>query len=329
MRGRILLASTLALAILAFTHPAWALRNGDFCVGERIATCGTQYPEISSFHFLGVMPQASLPDALDAFYAHPVDPGEVVVMWLGNGVGSWSGYASSGILLKTDGKVVLIDPANIISGSNVQKLQRLDVLLITHEHTDHFSQSATSSIQSQTGAVIVANPGAYTQLTAPIPHEKLIKMKSTQTQVVSGIEITAIASDHPGNEPLTYLLTMSPFSIYHGSDSGPISALEGYKGRARLALMPTGIAPTASPDAALQMVRALQPNDVIPMHGSESDNARLGTLLTQQAPNVQYHRPQPISSLAVDEFLPIGLIAILVSVTEFSLIMTTKRQERE
>ena len=71
-----------------------------------------------------------MPDALDVFYAHLVNPREVVVMWLGAG-------APSGMLLKNHEKVVLIDPANKITGDAVQRLQ-LDILLITHEHSDHF-----------------------------------------------------------------------------------------------------------------------------------------------------------------------------------------------
>jgi len=244
--------------------------------------------------------QAMLSDALDAFYAYAVNPGEVVVMWLGNGVGEWSTYASSGILLKTHEKVVLIDPASIISGQDVQKLQRLDILLITHEHEDHFSKSATISIQSKTGTVVVTNLGVYTQLTGSVPSEKLVMMSSAENRSLSGIEIRAIASIHPGNEPLTYVLLIGAVSVFHGSDSGFNSALNGYRGQARLALVPTGDpSPTASPDEALKMVKALGSSYVIPMHGTEAQNDMLGVLLAQQTTDVQYLRPQALTVVKI------------------------------
>jgi len=129
LRGGILLASTLALTLLALTHPAWAWSNDGYGYSSR-SDYETRYPDAFSVYVQDIGTQASLPDALDVFYAHLVNPREVVVMWLGAG-------APSGMLLKNHEKVVLIDPANKITGDAVQRLQ-LDILLITHEHSDHF-----------------------------------------------------------------------------------------------------------------------------------------------------------------------------------------------
>jgi len=267
-----------------------------------VSVSGSPTPEGYRVVALSVAAPASLPDALDAFYAHPVNPGEVVVMWLGNGVGEWAGTPSSGILLKTKEKVVLIDPASIISGEDGQKLRQLDVLLITHEHTDHFSTPATISIQSKTGAAVVVNPGAYDPLKGFIPSEKLFWMKSGETRTFSGIEIKAIASIHPGSVPLTYVLAVGGISVFHGSDSGFNGALNDYKGQAKLALVPTGDpSPTASPDEALKMVKALEPTHVIPMHGTTYQSDRLGVLLAAQMPSVQYLRPQAFSSVVISQ----------------------------
>ena len=315
MRSRILLASTLALTILALTHAAWAFSNVGHASESNIS-------DGFSVYALGVTPQASLADALDTFYAYPVNSGEVVVMWLG-------ASAPSGTLLKNHEKVVLIDPANTITGEAVQRLQQLDIFLITHEHTDHFSSSAAIAIQSRTAAIVVVNLGSFNALSGSIPSDKLVKMTSGNSQVLSGIGITAIASIHPNCvQPLTYILTFSDFSVFHGSDSGFNSALNGYKGKATLAMVPTdGASPTASPENALQMVKALDPTDVIPMHGSTDSNNWLGTLLAQQMPNAQYLIPQPTSSLLVDEMSGIGFVTVLACVTTFFLLARDRRRE--
>ncbi len=277
-----------------------------------------QVPEAHSVIVLSAETQSSMRDALDAFYAQPADPGKVVVMWTG---------ASSGMLIKNHEKVALIDPAGSIVGDAVQALQQLDILLITHEHTDHYSHSAVVSIQSKTGAIVVANPGTYGPLSASLPPEKVVKMRSGDTRALSGITVTAIASIHPSNEPLTYILAFSDFSVFHGSDSGFNPELNSYKGRAKLAIVPVGGAsPDASPGDALSMVKALEPSDVIPMHGTKDECDRLGTLIAQQTPDVQYLRPQAMTSVVVNEFSEIGFVTILAFATCLFLALRIRRR---
>lgn len=302
MRDGILLASTLAVMLLALAHPGWAQSSGSVIV-------------------LNVETQSSLSDALATFYAQPVDSGKLVVMLVG---------APSGMLIKNREKIVLIDPAGSVSGDAVPALQKLDILLITHEHSDHFSYSAVVSIQSKTGAIVVANPGTYSSLSGALPPDKLIKMRSAETRSLSGVTITAIASIHESNEPLTYILTFSDFSAFHGSDSGFNSELSGYKGKAKLAIVPTGGAsPSASPGNALSMIKALEPSDVIPMHGTSDQNAQLGALITQQTPNVHYIRPQSLASVVVSEMSGREFVTVLAFAIGFLLLLRIRRQKGE
>jgi L-ascorbate metabolism protein UlaG (beta-lactamase superfamily) len=259
-------------------------------------------------------------DALDAFYAISVNPGQIVVLWLVNG-------APSGVLLKTSQKAFLVDPAGAISGSDVNKVQRLDVLLITHEHSDHFQKSATLAIQAKTGAAVVVNPGVFMQLSGAVPSDKLIKMRSLETQNVDGVKIIAVASIHPATEPLTYLV-LADFPFFHGSDSGYNSALTAYKSFVKLAIVPTGVpSPTASPHEALNMVKALEPTDAAAVHGSVAQNNEFASLLAQQAPNVRYHALTAASSVMVGEFSGMKLIALAVTLAMSILILRGKRRE--
>lgn len=301
MRARgVLLACAFALALLLLVHPAWGRSD--------------------SVVVLGFGTQASMSDAVAAFYATPVDQGKVVVMVFG----------ASGVLIKNHQKVALIDPSGSIAGDAVQALQQLDILLITHEHSDHFSYSAVLSIQSKTGAIVVANPGAYSSLSEGLPADKVIKMRSSDVRLVSGITITAVAAVHESIEPLTYILTFSDFSAFHGSDSGFNPKLSDYKGKARLAIVPTGGAsPTASPSNALSMIKALDPGDAIPMHGTRDQNDKLGVLITQQTPNVQYLRPSSMASVVVSELSAAGFVTVLASAMGFFLVLRVERRKCE
>lgn len=300
MRARVLLAWAFALTLLLLVHPAWARSD--------------------SVVVLGVRTQASMSDAVATFYATPVDQGKVVVMVFG----------ASGVLIKNHEKVALIDPAGSISGDAVKVLQQLDILLITHEHSDHFSYSAVVSIQSKTGAIVVANPGAYSSLSGGLPADKVIKMRSGDVRLVSGITITAVAAVHESIEPLTYILTFSDFSAFHGSDSGFNPKLSDYKGKAKLAIVPTGGAsPTASPSNALSMIKALDPSDAIPMHGTKDQDDKLGVLITQQTPNVQYLRPSSMASVVVSELSAAGFVTVLASAMGFFLVLRVERRKCE
>jgi hypothetical protein len=75
------------------------------------------------------------------------------------------------------------------------------------------------------------------------------------------------------------------------------------------------------------MVKALRPAQVIPMHGTKAEYDKLGALLAQQVPDVQYLPPQATSSIVVSEMSDTGLVALLVCVTTLSCALMMKRRE--
>lgn len=234
--------------------------------------------------------QSPVARAIEEFYELQLDPGELGLVFMGE----------STFLIKTSSRTIAIDPANKISGDDVERLEKLDLILITHEHRDHFDPSSTLAIQKKTDAFIFANPGSYRLLQEQGSSFKLVEMKPGDKKGLPGIEVRAVSASHPSSSPLMYTIVFERVSLFHGSDSGFNTDLLKYQGQVLVAIVPTGDpSPTASPTSALEMVKALQPQVAITMHGTAAQHNALKDLLKQELPKVQFVCPENLKPFKV------------------------------
>lgn len=151
---------------------------------------------------------AGVTDAISEFYARDVNEGQVAFMWLGEGRSEFAGAASAGVMIKTIKHTVIIDPSNILQGDAIRALQFLDLILITHEHGDHFDTDSTVAIEKQTEATAIVSAGVFLSLQKSIAKDKLIQMLPDDVRNVNDITVRAIAAKHPGDRPVMYLISM-------------------------------------------------------------------------------------------------------------------------
>lgn len=199
----------------------------------------------------------------------------------------------STLIVKAGRYVLIIDPADFFSPKDVAALGKVDAILITHEHYDHFNASKTLELQKATGAAVVCNPGAQASLTGKIPKEKLKVLRAGETVKLNGIRVTAVESVHPGEEPLMFLVEVNGSRFFHGSDSGYSPAIEKHKGQARVAFLPVGTpSPTASVSDAIKMALSLGCERAIPIHGSSEEVSNFEKRLSKEMPKVQVIIPE-------------------------------------
>lgn len=207
-------------------------------------------------------------ESISVFYATDLTEGQIAFMWLGEGREEWAGLASAGVMLKTSQHTIIIDPANVLPSDAINAIESLDLILITHEHSDHFDADSTAAIHKQTGATVVVSAGVYPILQGIIPNDKLIEILPDDVKTVNEITVRAIPSKHPSDRPVMYLISIDGLTVFHGSDSGFVDELKGIDSEVHLAFVPAGApSPTASPDVAANMVRALKPYVTVPVHG--------------------------------------------------------------
>jgi len=231
------------------------------------------------------------PSSFMKFGEMQIGKGEVGMLFLGD----------SAFVLKTINHAIIVDPAAKVSPDAVRALGKVNAILITHEHSDHFAASATLEVYRASDAVVVANKGAYESLKVSIQRtDKLIELEPGETTAIDGIIVEAIASNHSGLSPVMYVISMDNITILHASDSGFSPSLEKYAGKIDIALLPTGSpSPTASPSQAFKMTATLRPKKVIPMHGSSAEYSEFRRLLAN-SPGVSLvevpeHNPQKLS----------------------------------
>jgi len=253
-------------------------------------------------------------DALTSIFIHDAQMGELAIMWLGNHQkGSLEGHASAGFLLKTSNHIIAIDPSSLLF-DDIDSLDRLDAIFITHDHGDHFDPDTTIAMQTKTDSFVIADPTSASMLSGKIPEDKLITIESNEQKTISEITVEAFEAEHPTTTPLVYVIELDGFRIFHGSDSGFVDGLENIESGVHVALVPVGDpSPTASPQVALEMIKATNPYVVIPMHGNPQQMQEFSNLVEGSDLQTTVTIPSPLEIIIPSEVVPeFGLLSIVV-----------------
>jgi len=268
------------------------------------------------FVLIGIAPTFAeeISNAITNLFDYNIQDGELAIMWLGNHQrGSLEGYASAGFLLRTSNYVIAIDPSSLLL-DDVNLLDRLDVIFITHDHGDHFDADTVIAMQTKTDSFVIADPTSASMLTDKIPEDKLIQIKSNEQITISKITVDAFAAEHPTETPLVYVIEFDGFRIFHGSDSGFVEDLNNIKSRVHVALVPAGDpSPTASPQVAFEMTKATNPYVVIPMHGSPQQMQEFSNLVEASKLQTTVTIPSSLEIIVPTTIVPeFGLLSVVV-----------------
>ena len=154
-------------------------------------------------------------------------------------------------------------------------LPKADLILITHEHYDHYSPEDIAKIQKET-TEFVAPASVAAKLKGKVhevkPHQK-ITLRGVAIETIPAYNTNKKfhpqAAGHVG-----YILTMQGQRIYHSGDADLIPEMEGIK--PDIALLPVSGTYVMTAEEAAEAARRIQPKFAVPMHygsivGSEAD----------------------------------------------------------
>lgn len=192
---------------------------------------------------------------------------------------TWFGHATFRIITPS-GKIILIDPwikSNPSCPDSLRKVDKLDIMLITHGHFDHICDALDLARTHKPEIVCIAETADWLKSKGV---ENTQGMNKGGTQKVGEMEVTMVHAVHScgihdgdktvyGGEAAGYIVRLpGGFAVYHAGDTAVFSDMKliGELYSPDLALLPIGDHYTMGPQEAALAVRLLGAPHVIPMH---------------------------------------------------------------
>ncbi len=185
----------------------------------------------------------------------------------------------SSLVLKYDGKLIYVDPVSMFADFNNQP--KADVILITHEHADHYDPKAIEALKKK-GTLIILNDSTQTKL----GDGKVVK-NGDELQVTSYLHLKAVPAYnttpgreiyHPKGRDNGYILNIGGTIIYIAGDTEDIPEMSALK-NIDIAFLPVNQPYTMTVDQAVHAAQMINPKVLYPYHYSDTKMEELKSKL--------------------------------------------------
>jgi L-ascorbate metabolism protein UlaG (beta-lactamase superfamily) len=192
------------------------------------------------------------------------------------------GHAS--LMFEFGEKVIYNDPVG--ETGDFSKLPKADLILISHEHGDHFDPEMINKI-GKSGTKTILTPLCAAKLKGGIV------LKNGEETTVYGIRIEALPAYnivhmrrpgmpfHPKGNGNGYVLTLGDKRIYIAGDTENIPEMKRL-GRIDVAFLPMNLPYTMTPEMAADAARMVKPAILYPYHTTDMDTSKLQPLLKDE-----------------------------------------------
>ena len=197
--------------------------------------------------------------------------------------------------MQYDGLEIQVDPvAKYEPSTDYSKFPKADVILVTHEHFDHFDRDAIAALEKD-GTQVVANPSVQKML------GRGTAMANGESRVVcNGIAIDAVPAYnttdgrtqfHPKGRDNGYVLTLDGLRIYIAGDTEDIPEMAKLKD-IDVAFLPCNQPYTMTPEQVAKAAKTIKPKVLFPYHYSETPVKRVSELLSDRSIDVRIRNYQ-------------------------------------
>ena len=186
--------------------------------------------------------------------------------------------------IRFDGLEIQADPVGdgCAPATDYTAFPKADVILVTHEHFDHFDPAAIAALRKE-GTRVVANPAVREALgfgTALRNGEGLEVADGVSVAAVPAYNTTAGRTKfHPKGRDNGYVLTLDGFRVYVAGDTEDIPEMAELAGSVDVAFLPCNQPYTMTPEQAARAARTIRPKVLFPYQYSETPIERVAELL--------------------------------------------------
>lgn len=206
--------------------------------------------------------------------------------------------------IRYGGLEIQVDPvAKYPPATDYSKFPKADIVLVTHEHFDHFDRPAIAALQKDSTQVI-ANPAVQMMLGSGTA------MTNGESRAIAkGINITAVPAYnttsgrtqfHPKGRDNGYVLAMDGFSIYIAGDTEDIPEMGNLKD-IDVAFLPCNQPYTMTPEQVARAAKTIKPKVLFPYHYSETPVKRVSELLAGTPIDVRIRNCQQRATRGIQE----------------------------
>ena len=184
--------------------------------------------------------------------------------------------------IQYDGLEIQVDPvAQYAPETDYSKFPKADIILVTHEHFDHFDRDAIAALKKD-GTQVFANPAVQKMLgsgTALTNGEERVIANGISLAAVPAYNTTPGHTQfHPKGRDNGYVLTMGGLRIYIAGDTEDIPEMADLKD-IDVAFLPCNQPYTMTPEQVAKAARTIKPKVLFPYHYSQTPIKQVSDLL--------------------------------------------------
>ena len=192
----------------------------------------------------------------------------------------------STLMFTLNDKVIHIDPTTMYG--NYDNAPKADLILITHEHGDHFDIRAIRKIIKEDTRIVATG-----KCLGPLAGMDPLIMKNGEDTTIHGIGIKAMPAYnirhkqfnwkpyHEEGDGNSYVLTFGDTRVLIGGDTENIPELKALED-IDIAFLPMDLPFTMTPEMVADLARSMRPDILYPYHYSRSNPQRLVDLLSEE-----------------------------------------------
>ena len=197
--------------------------------------------------------------------------------------------------IQYDGLEIQVDPvAKYAPETDYSKFPKADVILVTHEHFDHFDRDTIATLRKD-GTEIVANPAVQKMLgfgMALANGESRVLAKGIKLDAVPAYNTTPGHTQfHPKGRDNGYVLAIDGLRIYIAGDTEDIPEMSALKD-IDVAFLPCNQPYTMTPEQVAKAARTIKPKVLFPYHYSSTPIKNVVELLAGSGIDVRIRNYQ-------------------------------------